>query len=77
MLISMSLDQGFHCSHCDTRHDELPLSYGALAPAYWHDGLANSAGSALGGEQCVISGEHFFIRARLILPLMNTGDEFE
>ncbi len=31
----------------------------------------------LGEEQCVIAGTHFFARARLVLPITDTGDEFD
>ncbi|WP_406231204.1 DUF2199 domain-containing protein [Nocardia sp. NBC_01009] len=73
----MSLDLGFLCSYCGKEHDGLPFSYGAVAPAYWNEGLEGGAGSVLGDEQCVIGGEHFFIRARLILPIVDSESEFE
>ncbi|MGW7535495.1 DUF2199 domain-containing protein [Amycolatopsis sp. NPDC054798] len=72
----MTTDPGFDCSCCGRRHDELPLAYGAPAPAYWHDGLAGKPGCLLSGEQCVLDGEHFFVRARLVLP-MTDGEDFE
>lgn len=73
----MPTDSDFHCSHCDQHHGDLPLSYGAPAPAYWHDGLADAPGNLLTEEQCVIGGEHFFVRARLTLPILDSEDEFE
>jgi hypothetical protein len=73
----MPIDPGFHCSNCDQHHGELPLSYGALAPAYWHDGLADGSDNLLTDEQCVIGGEHYFVRARLPLPILDTEDVFE
>ncbi|WP_406630932.1 DUF2199 domain-containing protein [Amycolatopsis sp. WGS_07] len=72
----MTTDLGFDCSCCGRRHDELPLAYGAPAPAYWHDGLAGQPGFVLGEEQCVLGGEHFFVRGRLVLP-MPDGEDFE
>lgn len=77
MLRAMSPDPGFHCTCCGQRHDGLPLSYGSIAPAYWHDGLAGRPGCVLGGEQCVIDGEHFFLRARLVLPMLDSAEEFD
>lgn len=77
MLCAMTADLGYDCSCCGRHHDELPLGYRTFAPAYWHDGLTGNPGSILGDEQCVIDGEHFFIRARLVLPTLDTGDDFE
>ncbi|MEV0676127.1 DUF2199 domain-containing protein [Actinosynnema sp. NPDC050436] len=68
---------GFHCSCCGRHHDELPFSYGTPAPAFWHEGLAADAGSALAAEQCVIGGEHFFVRARVVLPVVDADEDFE
>jgi len=73
----MPIGTGFNCSRCDEQHGELPLSYGALAPAYWHDGLEGNPGSVLGDEQCVIGGELFFVRALLVLPILDLEEEFE
>lgn len=73
----MSVEAGFRCSCCGQRHDELPFSYGAPAPAYWREGAENDPGSALDGERCVIGGEHFFVRARLLLPVVDAEEDFE
>jgi hypothetical protein len=76
-LSAMSVELGFQCSCCGQRHDELPFSYGTLAPVYWQESFEGSPGSVLGDEQCVISGEHFFVRARLLLPVVDAEEEFE
>lgn len=73
----MSTDLGFLCSCCGQRHDGLPFSYGTAAPAYWRESLESSPDSVLGGEQCVIGGEYFFIRARLVLPVLDAEQEFD
>ncbi|MUL80707.1 MULTISPECIES: DUF2199 domain-containing protein [unclassified Mycolicibacterium] len=73
----MSVDSGFGCSLCGQEHDALPFTYGTIAPAYWHDGLERGVGNVLTGEQCVIADEHFFIRARLILPVSDSENDFE
>jgi hypothetical protein len=77
MIVAMSTDSAFRCSHCGRQHDEPPLRYGTLAPAPWHEGLRNKPGNMLTGEQCVIGGEHLFVRARLILRIVDSEDEFE
>jgi hypothetical protein len=74
MLPGMSVDLGFLCSSCHERHDGLPLGYATRAPAYWSEGLEDSV---LGEEQCVINGELFFVRARLIIPVLDSDQEFE
>lgn len=68
---------GFFCSCCGQHHDGLPFSYGAPAPAYWHEDLEGRPGSVLGEEQCVIGGEHFFVRARLVLSILDADEEFD
>ncbi|GAB3449493.1 DUF2199 domain-containing protein [Actinophytocola sediminis] len=73
----MSVELGFLCSCCGQRHAGLPFSYGALAPAYWQESLEGSPGNVLGEEQCVIGGVHFFVRARLVLPVRDAEEDFE
>lgn len=77
MLSVMSTDPGFLCAHCGREHDALPFSYGTVAPAYWDEDLADGPGNVLGDEQCVLGGRHFFLRARLILPVADSDDDFE
>ncbi|MCP2288567.1 hypothetical protein APR08_001481 [Nocardia amikacinitolerans] len=77
MLTGMSTDLGFLCSCCGQEHDGLPFGYGTVAPAYWNEDLEGRPGNVLGGEHCVIGGEHFFIRARLVLPIVDAENDFE
>lgn len=72
----MSSDQGFLCSCCGERHDGLPFAYEAPAPVYWHEGLDGQAGNFLDDERCVIGSEHYFVRARLVLPVRDSADDF-
>lgn len=65
------------CRGCGERHDGLPFSYGSDAPAYWHDGLAGDESSVLEQEICVIGGEHYFVRARIVIPVLDAGRDFE
>src|SRR5690242_14638848 len=65
------------CRCCGQRHDGLPFSYGADAPANWRDELADDPTSELGDEQCVIAGQHFFVRARIVIPVTDAATEFD
>jgi hypothetical protein len=67
----------FMCRCCGQRHEGLPLSYGSEAPAFWSDELAGDARSVLGEEQCVIHGEHFFVRARIVIPVADADADTE
>ena len=69
----------YSCRRCGERHYGLPMSYGTEAPAYWDASLADDESSSLDQEQCVIKGEHFFIRGRLIIPVTDAapGTEFD
>ena len=55
------------------------MSYGVGAPAYWSPSLDLHESSMLAQEQCVIKGEHFFVRGRLIIPVIDAtpGTEFD
>jgi hypothetical protein len=67
----------FECRCCGERHDGLPFSYGSNAPAYWRHELGSQEASLLSEEQCVIAGEHFFVRARIILPVSDAETDFD
>lgn len=67
----------YTCSRCAEPHDGPPLGYGMPAPAYWNPEVADQPGSVLGEEQCVIAGSHFFVRARLVIPVIDLGTEFD
>lgn len=55
------------------------MSYGTEAPAYRGPSLAGDESSTLGQEQCIIKGEHFFVRGRLVIPVTDAapGTEFD
>jgi hypothetical protein len=67
----------FMCGRCGRHHDGVPFSYGSDAPAYWSDELATDETSQLTDEQCVIKREHFFVRARLVIPVIDADTEFD
>ncbi|MEU0797135.1 DUF2199 domain-containing protein [Amycolatopsis sp. NPDC005961] len=73
----MTDDPGYTCTCCGDHHSQLPFAYGAPAPAFWHDGLTTEPNSVLEPERCVIGGEHFFLRGRLVLPVLDAEDDFE
>ena len=52
------------------------MSYGVDAPAYWDRAYADDPMSLLDQEQCIIEGEHFFVRGRIVIPILDaTADE--
>jgi hypothetical protein len=67
---------GFKCRACGERHDELPFSYHSEAPAYWRAEQASDPESELGTDQCVIGGEHFFVRGLITIPVRDAEDDF-
>ena len=71
------IEQGYVCNGCGQRHGGLPFSYGAQAPAYWRDDLDGDERSVLEGETCVIRAEHHFVRARLVIPVLDADEDFE
>jgi hypothetical protein len=72
-------DLSYQCRRCGERRDGMPLSYGSDAPAYWSPALASDESSLLEQERCVIKGEHFFIRGRIVIPVTDAapGTEFD
>lgn len=68
---------GFECSRCGRWHDQLPFAYHAPAPVYWSEASAQHPESALGEEQCILNGEHFFVRGRIRIPVLDADEDFE
>ncbi|SDG87239.1 hypothetical protein SAMN05216553_112205 [Lentzea fradiae] len=67
----------FTCSSCGEVHDGLAFGYSAPAPVYWSEEVAENRGSFLSEEQCVINGEHQFVRGRIVLPVRDADEDFE
>ncbi|WP_284746028.1 DUF2199 domain-containing protein [Amycolatopsis sp. RTGN1] len=65
---------GYTCTSCGEHHGELPFAYSVPAPAFWQDGLDDSV---LEPERCVIGGEHYFLRGRLVLPVLDADEDLE
>jgi hypothetical protein len=56
----------------------MPLSYGTDAPAHWDPSLSGDGSSVLGPEQCIIQGQQFFIRGRLVISVLDAAEtEFD
>ena len=70
-------DPGYACHCCGQRHAGLPFSYGVDAPDHWRDELAGDERSVLDGEVCIIQAEHYFVRARLVLPVLDAERDFD
>jgi hypothetical protein len=71
----MSTEQ-FACGMCGASHEGPPLSFAAPAPDYWQPEMAGQEGCLLDSDICVISGERFFVRGLIELPVWDTGDIF-
>ena len=72
------MKQSFICSVCGKKHSDLPLSYGADAP-YYYDVIAvaeREQRAELTSDQCVIDGEHFFVRGCVEIPIIDSGGVF-
>ena len=53
------------------------MSYGSAAPAYWREDLGDDERSVLEDEICIVSAQHYFVRARLLIPVVDADDTFE
>ncbi|WP_329176349.1 DUF2199 domain-containing protein [Streptomyces sp. NBC_01477] len=72
----MSDDAGFICSRCGDHHAELPLGYSIAAPDIWEPRFETDRDSTLSSDQCVIRGQHFFIRGLIEIPVIGGEDVF-
>ena len=68
---------GYLCRCCGEHHEGLPFSYGVDAPVSWREEFADDPKSMLSDEQCIILAEHFFVRARIVIPVLDAGTEFD
>ena len=73
----MSITEGFTCTCCGQEHGGLPFAQVLAAPVYWSDELAEKPGNVLRDEICVIGGEHYFVRGRIVLPVRDADEDFE
>lgn len=69
---------GFQCATCGQYHDQLPMEYGANAPAMYGEIPDDERSSRcdLTNDLCVIDDEFFFIRGCLEIPLLDSEAPF-
>lgn len=75
-LPAMANDLGFTCSCCGEYHAELPMSYSTMAPDVWDQTFADDPDSMLSSDQCVIKGQHCFIKGLIEIPVVGSEDPF-
>lgn len=69
---------GYTCRGCGQHHSELPMHYGAPAPAQWLSIPEPQRGerAALTSDTCVIDGRHFFVVGNLEIPVHGFQERF-
>jgi hypothetical protein len=62
---------GYTCAGCGEVHQDLPFAYATPAPAYWFSIPEDERESRaiLGGEQCEVDDQFFFVRAQIEIPV--------
>ncbi len=71
--------QTFTCSHGGEEHSGPPLAYSTDAPTYYYAASEEEQAkrSVLTEERCVMDGQHFFVRARIVLHVADADAHFE
>jgi hypothetical protein len=70
---------GFTCTRCGAVHPGPALAYAFGAPVHW-DAIPKQQRAEcgfLGEELCMVDGRHYFVRARIVLPIRDAPGEFE
>ncbi|WP_376768299.1 DUF2199 domain-containing protein [Paenibacillus alginolyticus] len=69
---------GYICSCCGKRHDELPMSYGSNAPYYWFQSKPEERDVRfdLNSDLCIMDDEHYFIRGNIEIPVFEEKQVF-
>ncbi|MFJ8281520.1 DUF2199 domain-containing protein [Streptomyces griseoviridis] len=52
------------------------MSYSTMAPDVWDPSFESEPDSMLSSDQCVIKGQHFFIRGLIEIPVIGSQDLF-
>ncbi|MFE9636555.1 DUF2199 domain-containing protein [Streptomyces sp. NPDC006463] len=52
------------------------MSYSTMAPDVWSPSFESDPDSMLSSDQCVIKGQHFFIRGLIEIPVIGSQDVF-
>ena len=73
-----NLKSGFACRRCGEWHDVLPMSYSVKAPLaatrIAEEELEQRV--VLTADQCVIDGRRFYLRGRILVPVMGIVEPF-
>ena len=76
------LNRSWVCRQCEETHSGI-FDLASFCPCYWNDeeiyepnSLLRAEGDFLSEDFCVLSGEHFFIRSVLELPLIGREGRF-
>jgi hypothetical protein len=66
------------CKTCGEKHDDLPMAYGALAPAPWYALPEDERDkrAELNSDLCVIDDQYFFVLGRLEIPVLDSSELF-
>jgi hypothetical protein len=69
---------GYRCRVCGEFHTELPLHYGAAAPAVYYSipEPERAERAVLSSDMCVIDDEHFFIVGNIDIPIVGHTEHF-
>ncbi|MFH8242666.1 DUF2199 domain-containing protein [Streptomyces sp. NPDC018321] len=67
---------GFTCGCCGARHPELPMNYPAVAPAVWDPAFADADDCLLTADQCVVLGQHYFVKGLIGIPVSGSDEVF-
>ncbi len=69
----------FICSRCGQVHEGPPLAYGADYPEAWAavPEAQRRRRVVLSEEQCIIDKKDFYVRARLVIPVVDGPEPFE
>ncbi len=69
----------FICSRCGEVHEGPPLAYGADYPEAWAEvpEAQRRRRVVMSEEQCIIDRQDFYVRARLVIPVVDGPEAFE
>jgi hypothetical protein len=76
--MSSELRSGFACTECGQWHDDLPLQYSFKAPLAITEIPLDQREQrvVITPDQCVIDNRNFYLRGRILLPIVGRNDPF-
>lgn len=76
--MSTELRSGFACTECGEWHDELPLKYSLNAPLDVMEipPAERDERVVITPDQCVIDNRRFYLRGRILIPIIGNEDPF-